>query len=197
MNHPRIHELLLQALETERGGIQVYETAIRCAVNPDLNKEWTKYLKQTQEHERALVRVFKQLGLDPMKETAGRALVRAKGKALVATMEVALGANDPVGAQVCAAECVVDAETKDHANWSLLSEVANGLGLPGADALREACDQIEDEEDEHLYHTQGWARELWLDALGLDAKLPPPEEVQNVKSAAAAAKAKKSRKKSA
>src|SRR5688500_12213574 len=37
-NPAQISELLLQALETERGGIQVYERAIQAAVNPDLKK---------------------------------------------------------------------------------------------------------------------------------------------------------------
>ena len=32
-------------------------------------------------------------------------------------------AGDPVAAQLVAAECVVDAETKDHANWELIGKV--------------------------------------------------------------------------
>lgn len=53
------------------------------------------------------------------------------------------------------------------------------------------------QEDHHLYHTAGWARELRLKNLGLAAVLPPPEEEQNVASAIAAARAKKSREKQA
>jgi hypothetical protein len=62
-------------------------------------------------------------------------------------------------------------------------------------ALKEAYDQVEDEEDEHLYHTKGWCRELWLEALGLAAVLPPVEEKRDVKSASEAAKAEEDRKK--
>ena len=51
---------------------------------------------------------------------------------------------------------------------------------------------MEDEEDEHLYHSMGWSRELWIESLGLPAVLPPPEEKQDVKTAAGAAQAKKS-----
>jgi len=36
MKSQQLEELLYQALETEQGGIQIYETAIRCAVNEDL-----------------------------------------------------------------------------------------------------------------------------------------------------------------
>ena len=61
--------------------------------------------------------------------------------------------------------------------------------------LQPAYDQVEDEEDEHLYHTKGWCRELWLKSLGLKAVLPPPEEKQHVKTAIDAAKVEKARKK--
>ena len=54
--------------------------------------------------------------------------------------------------------------------------------------LKEAYDEIEDEEDEHLYRTKGWCRELWLESLGLKAVLPPPEETQRVKTAIDAGK---------
>jgi len=38
----QFNELLLQMLETEQGGVKVYETALRCVVNEDLEKEWEK-----------------------------------------------------------------------------------------------------------------------------------------------------------
>jgi hypothetical protein len=53
---------------------------------------------------------------------------------------------------------------------------------------------VEEEEDEHLYHTMGWARELWLESLGLPAVLPPPEEKKHTKSAIGAERAKQARK---
>ena len=59
--------------------------------------------------------------------------------------------------------------------------------------LKPAYEQVEDEEDEHLYHTTGWTRELWIQALGMPAVLPPPEEVKKVETAIEAAQAKKSR----
>ena len=52
---------------------------------------------------------------------------------------------------------------------------------------------MEEEEDEHLYHTMGWARELWLESLGIPAVLPPPEEQKKVTSAIGAARAEQAR----
>jgi hypothetical protein len=53
---------------------------------------------------------------------------------------------------------------------------------------------VEEEEDEHLYHTAGWTRELWIESLGLPAVIPPPEEEREVKTAIGAARAKHARK---
>jgi hypothetical protein len=41
--------LLYRALETENGGVQIYETALKCVVNPDLKKEWEEYLEQSRQ----------------------------------------------------------------------------------------------------------------------------------------------------
>ncbi len=194
MKKEQLHELLYQALETEAGGVQVYETAIRCAVNKDLKEEWQKYLEETRNHEQIIRELLETMGLDPATETSGRQVVRHKGESLVEAMKMALKANNPQAAQLVAAECVVTAETKDHQNWELLGQVAEKLQSKEGKALKEACEQVEDQEDEHLYHSMGWSRELWIDSLGLPAVLPPPEEAKEVKTAGEAARAKQSRK---
>ncbi|PYS67875.1 MAG: hypothetical protein DMF69_21820, partial [Acidobacteria bacterium] len=107
--------------------------------------------------------------------------------------ELALRCADPNSAQIVAAECVVLAETKDHLNWALIGELTKSLEPAEAALLKPAYEQVEDEEDEHLYHTTGWTRELWIEALGMPAVLPPPEEVRKVETAIEAAQAKKSR----
>ena len=177
-----VHDLLCQALETEIGGVAVYRMAILCADNDDLRAEWQKYLGQTERHVEIVRQMFDALDLDPEATTTGRLIVRAKGQCLVNAMRKALK-DAPEAAQVVAAECIVDAETKDHQNWELLGEVAKRAGGELARVLTEACEQVEDEEDEHLYHTRGWCRELWLDNLGLPAVMPPPEEEQDVHTA--------------
>ncbi|HEY7625495.1 MAG TPA: hypothetical protein VH761_00450 [Ilumatobacteraceae bacterium] len=193
MKKEQLHELLYQALETERGGIAVYTTALKCATNDDLRKEWEEYLEQTTNHEQIVLGVFEQIGLDPAAETPGRQVVRHIGESLVSAMEMALGAGNPQAAQLVAGECVVLAETKDHLNWELLGAAAEKATGAVAKALEEACSQVEDQEDEHLYHSTGWTRELWIESLGMPAVLPPPEEQKHVKTAIGAARAKGAR----
>ena len=186
-------DLLYQALETEIGGVEIYRMALLCARNEELKQEWTVYLEQTERHEEVLRGVFDELGLDPDAVTPGRMIVRDKGKCLLAAMQKALK-DAPDMAEVVAAECVVDAETKDHKNWSLIGALSKKLNGNEKKVLTAAYEQVEDEEDEHLYHTMGWSRELSMQALGLPAVLPPPEEQKDVKSALGAAQAKAGRK---
>jgi rubrerythrin len=189
----QLNELLYQALETETGGIQVYENAIACAVNDDLRKEFSEYLEQTKRHQQVLLDVCQQLGLDPATQTSGRQVVAHLGTSLVQAIQLAQDGGNPVAAELVACECVVLAETKDHMNWELIGQAAKNLSGEAAQVLLRAYEEIEDQEDQHLYHSKGWARELWIDSLGLPAVLPPPEEIKNVETAMAAARAEQGR----
>jgi len=193
MKDEQVRELLYQMLETELGGVQIYTTALRCVENEDLKEEWEEYLEQTQNHVTIVQDTMRKLGLDAQEETPGRKVVRHIGESLVQAMEMALKEGEPGAAQLVATECVVLAETKDHQNWHLLGEVVKKAKGDVAKALKEAHEQVEDEEDEHIYHTKGWSRELWIESLGMKAVLPPPEEVKDVETAIGAARAEQSR----
>jgi rubrerythrin len=188
----QLGELLHQMLETEMGGVEVYETALECAVNDDLKKEWREYLEQTKQHEQIVRELFDKLGLAE-EETPGRNVVRHIGESLVKAMMMAKEAGVPEAAELVACECVVFAETKDHLNWELLSKYAEEAEGQEAEALTAACEKVADEEDEHIYHSKGWCRELWISSLGMEAVLPPPEEQKDVRTAIGAARAEKAR----
>jgi hypothetical protein len=190
MKQSQLKELLLQSLEHERGGVLVYQTALECVIDRNLRNEWDEYLEQTRRHVQELTKVCQMLGIDPQEQTPGCRVVHHTGKSLVIAMKMALAAGDAPAAELVACECVVLAETKDHADWELIGKAAEALAGDAATAMKEAYARIEEEEDEHLYHSKGWCRELWLKSLGLDAVLPPPEERRNVKSAVDAARAK-------
>jgi ferritin-like metal-binding protein YciE len=194
MKREQLTELLYQGLETEMGGVLVYQTALRCVQNDELKEEWEEYLDQTKNHVQVMHRIFSTFELDPEAMTPGRAVVRHIGQSLVKAMEMALQAGPPEAAELVACECVVEAETKDHLNWELLEAASKALKGDEAKTLRDAYEEVEEQEDEHLYHTTGWCRELWIQSLGLPAVLPPPEEEKEVKTAIGAARAKQARK---
>lgn len=194
MKSERVNELLYEALETEKGGQEIYAAAIECARNAELKEEWQKYLDETVNHERILLDTFDKIGLDPSVETPGREVVRHLGESLVTAMQIAQeSGGDAAAAEVVAAQCVVLAETKDHANWELIGKVAETAKGSLATALKEAFDLVEEQEDEHLYHTRGWSRELWIASLGMPAVLPPPEESKRVTTAIGASRAEQGR----
>jgi hypothetical protein len=93
-NAAQTKELLLQSLEHEKGGVQVYQTALECVRNKDLKKEWTKYFEQTRNHVKVLTEVCVALGLDPNETTPGRQIVKHNGAGLVKAMKMALAAGN-------------------------------------------------------------------------------------------------------
>jgi hypothetical protein len=193
MNREKFQDLMYEALETELGGVKVYETALKCAQNDELKEEWERYLEETKGHVEKLIKAFGGFGLDPQQETPGRQVCRHIAASLVQAMQMALKAGDPAAAQVVACECVVHAETKDHLNWELLGECAEELDADAKSFLCEIIEEVEEQEDEHYYHTKGWTRELWIEGLGMPAVVPPPEEEKDVHTAIGAEKAKNAR----
>src|SRR4051812_21169922 len=157
MQEQELQELLCQMLETEMGGVLVYQTALRCVQNEELKEEWEEYLEQTEEHVEIMRELFQKLGMDPEMQTPGRKVVHHIGESLVKAMEMALEAGNPSAAELVAAECVVHAETKDHLNWELLGFAAKAAKGEQRAALKDAHEKVEEQEDEHLYHTKGWS----------------------------------------
>jgi hypothetical protein len=194
MNHEQVIDLLLQSLEHERGGIKVYETALEMRAERRSARGIREIPGGNAQPRAGSARSCEALEIDPETESPGREIVRTVGGALVEAMKKAKASGKPDAAEIVACECVVLAETKDHLNWELIGQLADAGEGDGVEALQDAYDEVEDQEDEHLYHSKGWCRELWLQALGLRAQLPPPEERKHVKTAIGAARAEQSRK---
>ena len=197
MNEPNVpipSQFLCEALQQEQGGIEVYEAALRCVNEEELRDEWRRYRDETHDHVEIYTGICLQLGIDPRTPTLGRKIVEHMGRSLVEAMEMAERGGDRAAAETVAAECVVIAETKCHLNWELVGELADTVGGEPGRILRRAYEEVEEQEDEHLYHTMGWARELSMQRLGMKAAIPPPEEEKHVKSAIGAERAKNARK---
>ncbi len=195
MHKEQIAELLYQALETEEGGVKIYETALKCAQNEDLREEWEEYLEHTREHVEIVREAMEAFGLDPSVESPGRLVVRHIGESLVEAMQMALDSGLPDAAQIVATECVVLAETKDHLNWELIGMTAEKLKGDEGKALKDAYVTRWRTRRTSTSTTPpaGAASCGWM-SLGMPAVLPPPEEEKDVKTAVGAARAKAARK---
>ncbi len=194
MTRRSVRELLYGALETELGGVQVYEAALRVIHGGKVHPELRKYHEQTMRHVQLVREALDAYGLDPEEETPGRQVIRHIGRGLVEAMEMAMAEGPQEEAELVALECIALAETKDHLNWELVGELLKDESFDDiGGALKDAYEEVEEQEAEHLFHSKGWAREMWLRSLGLEAVIPPPEEQQDVTSEAEAARAKESR----
>jgi hypothetical protein len=120
----QIQELLYQALETELAGVAIYETAIRCAFQDALRREWQMHLHEVRTHVLVLLDVFDELGLDPYRSTPIRATCAYIGGSLVEAMRTAQMTEDTPAAELVATACVTLAETHDCMNWRLIAHVA-------------------------------------------------------------------------
>jgi hypothetical protein len=189
----QLNELLCQAMETELGGEQIYLAAVKAAANQQVKEEWQKYLEETKTHQTVLAGVFETADLDIDMDTPGRAILREKATGLVHAINTARETMPAVGAQLVAAECIVEAESKDHQNWVLIGILAESATGALKTALQDAYDEVYEQEGEHLFHTMGWARELWLESLGVPAAIPPPEEEKHTKTQVGAGRAAKAR----
>jgi hypothetical protein len=193
MNDAQIEQFIYEGLETEMGGVKIYEKALQCVRNKELKQEWQRYHKQTQRHVEIMLDACNKLGFDPDKETPGRHIVRTLGETLCQIMDSALETGNKPQAEIVAAEAVTQAELKDHMNWQLIGLICKEADDRMKKVLLPAYEEVEDQEDEHFFHTRGWARELWAKSLGIKAVLPPPEEKMDVKTAMGAATAEQSR----
>jgi hypothetical protein len=97
--------------------------------------------------------ICETFGLDLEDETPGRQVVRHPGKSLVKAIEMSMESGELEAAELVACERMVLAETKYHLNWELLAQCAEKAKGEKARALKEACENIEEEEDEHLYYS--------------------------------------------
>lgn len=155
----QLHELLYQALETERSSMKIYEAALSCAQNEDLKCEWEEYLEQTRNHEQVLLTVFEELALDPDTVTPGREVVAHIADSLVTAMKMANLRGSAATAQLVASECVILADTRDHQNWKLIGDLAEYGQGEETGPLRTAYLALEQGEEHDLYHTEGFSRE--------------------------------------
>jgi hypothetical protein len=72
----------------------------------------------------------------------------------------------PEEAEINAIENIVIAETKDHADWRLLSHIARRSSDSRIrDILKPAVDEVEPEEDQHLSWTNEQMAQMSLTSL--------------------------------
>lgn len=158
LNGPFIADLLSSFLAHEQCGFHLYRSAISLTTDATLKQRYEEFCAETEEH----IRIFEDLiaacgGRPGYVSAAARLVEAADSKLHEAAVLLCDGADVPT-LELAILEAVLLAETKCHADWSLIQKMT-ALMPEGAGraAFQAAVDQVEDQEDEHVT----WARSTW------------------------------------
>jgi rubrerythrin len=166
----QLMDKLSEFVTVERGGIKLYEAALKLVRNREVKDKFRLFHKQTIRHEEILTGIIEKLGGKPGYKSVGAKLAEAKANALLKTMTSST-AKTPAEAELNAIENIVIAETKDHADWELLGHIAHRSEDSSlSHLLKPAVAEVEDQEDEHLHWTQQKLGELALASLEKNGK---------------------------
>jgi len=166
----------------EQGGLELYRVAASRAEIPELQQHYEEFRRQTARHREVLTRLIEQLGGDPNYVSPTARAAQVKAAKLIESALVVDGLA-PMEIQASDLENVLLAETKDHADWQLLSQLANQSALDGGvrQAVAAAVQEVEQEEDRHLEWARQTLGQLCLQMV-LQGPAPSPERWQMVTS---------------
>jgi hypothetical protein len=203
MQYPVMLDKLSEFLMVEQCGFELYKVVGARATTPELKQRYDEFGRETAHHREVLIRLIERLGGDPSYISPPARVAQFKASKLLESALAVDGLSQPE-IEMHDLENVLLAETKDHADWHLLSEIAKRLASPGMmdtlseptsqaagmmpsglslvdmqQAIQGAVDEVEDEEDEHLE----WAREtltrMCLE-VAMNGPAPAPERWQRV-----------------
>jgi rubrerythrin len=154
MERQTLMDKLSEFLMVEQGGLELYRVALSRCTDPDMRQHYLEFAQQTDRHRTILMQLIERLGGDPSYVSPTARLAQVKACSLLETAIRADGLS-PEELEANDLENVLLAETKDHADWQLLEQLAEHIDdRQVGEAIKEAVQEIEPQEDEHLE----WAR---------------------------------------
>ena len=130
-------DMLSEFLMVEQGGLQLYRTALARCTNSELKSRYTEFLQETSHHREVLVDLIQELGGDPSYISPTARVAQFKASKLLEAAVVIDGLSQPE-IELSDLENVLLAETKDHADWSLLEQMAEQTGKSGIGKVGQA-----------------------------------------------------------
>jgi hypothetical protein len=126
--------------------------------NPMLKSKYEEFGAETAEHIRIYEELIAACGGQPGYVSPTARLTEALDSKLHEAAILLPDGADEAALELAILESVMLAESKCHANWSLMQKLSTELpdGLART-AFQSAVDQVEEQEDEHLR----WSRDTW------------------------------------
>ncbi|MBV8451637.1 MAG: DUF892 family protein [Deltaproteobacteria bacterium] len=158
-----LYDKLSEFLAVEKGGLKLYEEALRIVTDQEVAEKFRTFKEQTRKHESILMRLMQELGMDPAHVSSGAKVATEKAEALLKTMTNGLTGKS---AELNAVENIILAETKDHSDWEFLGKIARQSDDSRIrDVLKPAVSEVESEEDEHLNWSKKQLSRLEISAI--------------------------------
>lgn len=166
LNGAFVADLLSDMLAHERCGAQLYRSVAERTHNPVLQRKYREFGEETLTHVGILEDLIDALGGDPGYVSPAARATEKSGMGLLESTFLLAGSVDLMTQELVMLDAVLLAEAKDHANWSCLSSLADGLPTGDVRAAFEgAVGQVEPQEDEHL----GWAQDMRCKMISMQA----------------------------
>jgi rubrerythrin len=179
MERQVLMDKLSEFLMVEQGGLELYRIALARATDPETRQQYQEFAEQTDCHRSVLVRLIERLGGDPSYVSPTARLAQLKASSLLETA-VRAGGLSQEELEANDLENVLLAETKDHADWHLLEQLAQQVDDQQVKtAIEEAVREVEPQEDAHLE----WARDTLSQValrMIMRGPAPSPERWQQV-----------------
>jgi rubrerythrin len=151
LNASFLADFLSGVLTHERCGRQLYRSCVARSADPELRSKYEEFGAQTERHVEILEQLITDAGGSPMYVGPTARAVLGSDTNLLESTFVLSGSVDLVTAELAMLDAVFLAESMDHANWTLLAQLAAQLDdTPWAEPLRAAVDEVLEQEAEHL-----------------------------------------------
>ncbi|HYE73989.1 MAG TPA: hypothetical protein VEF04_11695, partial [Blastocatellia bacterium] len=145
----------------ERCGVHLYRTAAGMTKIPEFRERYEEFGRETENHVRILAELTTAMGGDPMYVSPQARIDEALNSKMMETI-LLNGSIDDLTQELTMLDTVILAETRCHANWELLSLMADQVPDSAMkQALQDAVSQVGPQEDEHIR----WARQMWQQTL--------------------------------
>jgi rubrerythrin len=141
-------------LAHERCGVHLYRAVATRSNNPMLKRRYEEFGQETLHHVEVLEQLITVLGGDPNYVSPTARAVHGMDSNLVESTFMLNGALDVMTREMAMLDAVFLAESMDHANWQLLSQLVDRMEGDTRDTFASAVEEVEGQEDEHLE----WAR---------------------------------------
>jgi rubrerythrin len=154
-----LRDFLSEMLAVEKGGVKLYEKALKDLKHSKLKPRLAEFLRQTQHHVKLCTGLLTAAGGESVYRSAGAEAANHKAEGLLSTEvpEECLDLNN--------IENLLLAETKDHWNWEILASVLSGISDKHLkQQATKSVREVRKQEKMHLSWNKSTLSELAIEA---------------------------------